>query len=68
LAHQWFLIPNQEELALNPQTRAQRNQIEQRIESLRQKKATMPEKDYYDQLDALLLSLAHLQIHDAQGK
>jgi hypothetical protein len=62
-AHQWFLLPSRDELALNPETRAKRNEIEQQIEALRQKKSSLPEKDYYAQLDALLVSLARVQIH-----
>jgi hypothetical protein len=59
-ANQWFLIPNEDERKLDADTRARRDGIEQQIESLRQKKASMPESDYYRQLDALLLQLARL--------
>jgi hypothetical protein len=61
-AHQWFLIPSADELALNPQARAQRDAIELQIESLRQRKANLTDPEYYAQLDALLVSLARIQI------
>ena len=61
-AHQWFLIPSPEEQALTPEMRAQRNAVELKIEALRQKKSALSETDYYHQLDALLLTLARLQL------
>jgi hypothetical protein len=48
------------ELALSPETRARRNDLELQIESLRNKKPLMLESEYYAQLDPLLLSLARL--------
>jgi len=60
-AGQWFLIPSPEEAALTSELRSQRDALELRIESLRQKKATLSEKDYYTQLDGLLVTLAKLQ-------
>ena len=62
-AHQWFLIPSPQEQSLTPEMRARRNAAELKIEALRQKKAAMAETEYYDQLDALLLTLARLQLH-----
>ena len=55
--------PQRQEHALSPEMRAQRNAVELKIEALRQKKTTLSETDYYNQLDALLLTLARLQIH-----
>jgi hypothetical protein len=61
-ANQWVLIPSPEEQAIAPEIRAQRDAVELKIEALRQKKATMPQADYYAQLDGLFLSLARLQL------
>jgi hypothetical protein len=61
-AHQWFLIPSADELALTAQVRAQRDSIELKIEALRAKKSTLTDPDYYAQLDALLVALARIQI------
>jgi hypothetical protein len=61
-AHQWFLIPSPQEQSLTPEMRARRNAVELKIEALRPKKAALSETEYYDQLDALLLTLARLQL------
>jgi hypothetical protein len=66
-ANQWFLIASPEEQALTPEMRAQRNAVELKIEALRQKKAALTETDYYNQLDALLVTLARLQIQPASA-
>lgn len=57
-AHQWHLVPNAREQQLTPAVRGQRTELEVAIEALRQQKATLPEAEYYERLEALLLPLA----------
>jgi hypothetical protein len=60
-AQQLFLIMNPEELAMSPETRAKRDAIEIQVAQLRDKKATLPEAEYYQKLEGLLLELARIQ-------
>ena len=57
-AHQWHLLPTPGERAMAPELRARRDTLEREVEALRQKKSTMAEAEYYDQLEVLLLELA----------
>jgi hypothetical protein len=59
-AQQWCLVPSDAERKIPPEIRAKRNELELAIESLRQKKATMNEADYYAQLEPQLVQLARL--------
>jgi predicted ATPase len=59
-AHQWHLIRSAADQAMPADLRARRDDLELKIESLRAKKATLPEDDYYKQLDDLLLRLARV--------
>jgi len=59
-ANQWALVRSQAEQAIPDRLRSRRNELELAIESLRQKKASLPESLYYQQLEPLLLQLAHL--------
>jgi hypothetical protein len=59
-AHQWHLVMSATEQAMPPELRARRDALELKIEALRAKKSTLAEPDYYAQLDAILLELAHL--------
>ena len=59
-AHQWHLVPTAAEVALPADLRARRDQLELEIESLRARKATMSETEYYAQLERLLLQLARI--------
>jgi hypothetical protein len=59
-AHQWHLLPTAAERALPPDRRAKRDHLELQIESLRARKPTLPEPDYYAQLELLLLDLARV--------
>jgi hypothetical protein len=67
-AQQIFLILNPSELALSPETRAKRDSLEVQVAQLRDKKATMPEDDYYRKLEALLVDLARIQATASAGK
>jgi len=57
-AHQLHLVLSPAEAAMSPQARARRDDLERQIESLRAKKATTPEPQYYAALEKLLLQLA----------
>jgi len=59
-AHQFYLIRSEAEQKLSPEVRARRNAIEVSISQLRDRKRTLAEDDYYQQLEALLLDLARL--------
>jgi hypothetical protein len=57
-AHQLHLVLSPTEAAMSQEARAKRDNLERQIESLRAKKATAPETDYYAALERLLLQLA----------
>ena len=59
-AHQWHLVKSAAERAIPAEVRANRDDLELRIEALRAKKQTLPESDYYAQLEGLLLQLARV--------
>ena len=59
-AHQWHLVLSPSEQALPPEARARRDALELKIQSLRDRKASMPEVEYYAQLEGLLLDLARV--------
>jgi hypothetical protein len=59
-ARQWHLLRSPEEQAIPPALRAQRDALELSIESLRQRKSTLPETVYYAQLEELMIKLARL--------
>ena len=57
-AHQLHLVLSPADAAMSAAARAHRDDLERQIESLRAKKATMAEADYYPALEKLLLQLA----------
>ncbi|MDB6020476.1 MAG: hypothetical protein JWQ04_333 [Pedosphaera sp.] len=59
-AHQVFLVPGEAERQLTTETRARRDELEQKLSALRLRKAKMTEDDYYHQLEAILLEMARL--------
>lgn len=59
-AHQWHLVPSAQELAMPPELRQRRDQLELEIQQLRDRKSTLAEADYYARLEPLLLELARL--------
>ena len=65
-AHQWHLVLSPAEQALPADLRAKRDQLELEVESLRGKKASMPEDQYYARLEPLLVQLARL--YDARSE
>lgn len=59
-ARQWHLVPSDRERAIPAEVRVNRDELELAIESLRQKKSSMSEDEYYEQLEPLLLELARV--------
>ena len=59
-AHQWHLLRSEAEQKLTAEVRARRDALELSIARLRQRKPTLPEDEYYRQLEALLVELARL--------
>jgi hypothetical protein len=60
LARQWCLILNEDDAALTQERRKQRDELERQVEALRAKKAQMPEAEFYQQLEKLMLEIAKL--------
>ncbi len=54
------LIPTESERALTPAQREQRDNLERELESLRAQKSSLPEDDYYRQLESLFRRLGAL--------
>ncbi len=67
-AHQFHLVPSDADQNLTPQQIAQRNELERQIELLRQKKQSLNEDDYYQQLEALFLKLAKVVLETGEEK
>ena len=59
-AHQWHLVMSDAERRLPPEFRAERDRLELEVETLRGKKNTLTEADYYGRLEPLLLRLSRL--------
>lgn len=57
-ARQIHLVHSAQESALSPEARAKRDALEQEVAKLREQKADLPEKEYYAQLEKLMLQLA----------
>ena len=59
-AHQWHLVMSSAEQAIPPELRVRRDQLELEVASLRSRKASLPEEEYYAKLEPLLIELARL--------
>jgi hypothetical protein len=59
-AGQFHLVPGPREEQLPPEARQRRDQIEQELARLRERKAEFSEDDYFHQLEPLLLELSRL--------
>jgi len=59
-AHQWHLLPDPADAKLPADFLKQRAALEFSVQQLREQKATLPESDYYQQLERLLIQLAEL--------
>ncbi|HWA99640.1 MAG TPA: hypothetical protein VG713_14155 [Pirellulales bacterium] len=60
LARRLHLKPHADEQRLSPEQAAARDRLESEIAALRQRKSELPEDEYYDQLERLLVGLARL--------
>ena len=59
-AHQFRLLPSDQEKRFPENLRARRNQLELQVMQLRDNRATFPEDEYYAKLEVLLLDLARI--------
>ncbi|HEX5176495.1 MAG TPA: hypothetical protein VFV83_05670 [Chthoniobacteraceae bacterium] len=59
-AHQLHLVRSSTDRALAPELRAQRDAVELEIAALRDKKESLPEDEYYAELEALCVRLANI--------
>jgi hypothetical protein len=65
-AAQFCLVRSQQEQRLSPAIRVRRDQLEQDLSRLRQRKAELAEDEYFDLLEPLLLELSRLYDEDAE--
>jgi hypothetical protein len=61
-AHQWHLIRSSNDQKLSPEQRRARDELEFEIARLRQQKSAIPENEYYEKLEALLLKLGDIEL------
>lgn len=59
-AHQWHLIPSDDERRLPPEIRLQRDELELQLAALRDRKSELSEDDYYARIEELLVEIARL--------
>lgn len=59
-AHQWHLVPSDEERRLPADVRQRRNELELQLAQLRERKAKLDEDAYYDLMEPILLEIAEL--------
>jgi hypothetical protein len=59
-ARQIHLVHSAQESALAPETRAKRDALELEVARLRERKSELPEKEYYAELEKLMLQIASL--------
>ncbi|MCA9075636.1 MAG: hypothetical protein KDA93_11430 [Planctomycetaceae bacterium] len=60
VAHQWHLVPSDEERRFPDDLRSRRDELELEIARLRDRKSEMDEESYYASLEILLVELAQL--------
>ena len=63
-ANQIYLVPSPAEALLTDEQKAERDAIEMKVFALREKKSSMDEKDYYTELEKLMLQLAKIYHSD----
>lgn len=75
LARRWHLVRSEAEKSLTPEQRATRDELEENLEILRERREELSENDYLRQLEKILLPLAKLyeeadtaQAQSTQGK
>jgi len=62
LAHQWALIPGQQDLQFTPEKIAERRKLELELAALRERKSQLSEEDYYAALETIFLKLAQVTL------
>lgn len=60
LARQWCLVLNKDDAGLTEEQRKHRDDLERQVEALRARKPKMPEAEFYQQLEKLMLEIARL--------
>jgi len=60
LAHQIHLVLSTQERQLSAEAIARRNELEQNLTALRERKTTMPTDEYYQSVEAIALELAQI--------
>jgi hypothetical protein len=60
LARQWCLVLNEDDAALTQERRKHRDDLERQVEALRGKRAQIPEAEFYQQLEKLMLEIAKI--------
>jgi hypothetical protein len=59
-AHQLNLVRGEMEREMSPEVRARRDELELKLSGLRARKAQLPEVDYYQQMESILVDVARL--------
>jgi hypothetical protein len=59
-AHQFHLVRSEVEQELSPAARERRDELEKQLSELRSRKESLPEDDYYRQLEDILVKIARL--------
>jgi hypothetical protein len=59
-AHQWHLVPSEEERRLPEEMRQRRNELELQLAALRERKGELEENAYYELIEPILLEIAEL--------
>ena len=67
-AHQVYFVPNADEALLTADQRARRNELEQKLESMRPLKKSMPEAQYLEAIEPILLELGRIYEEAARNK
>ena len=62
LAHQWHLVPSEQDAKLPPDIRRRRDDLELKIIELRRRKSQLDEDNYFQKLETLLVELARLNL------
>jgi hypothetical protein len=67
-AHQLHLVPGDRERALTPALRRRRDELEQSLAALREKKETLGKDEYYARLEPLMVELAKVYLGAPAGQ
>jgi hypothetical protein len=67
-AHQFCLVPSEDEMKMPATLRTQRDQLELEVMKLRDSKDTLPEDEYYSKLEDLLCKIAQLYEQSGEGE